>query len=223
MKSKMYKFLLGMVIFVANLQATDCCTEECNCNDRIGIYFGLAPGYAQTCWDNIDRNAFSEADIVYEKQDNFGIRAFGGYEFNETISFELGCTYLNKVKFSRWNEIGISNFPLTTIENYAVDFCMRVNVPLCCNLGMFTRIGVSYLISVHSIKWRLDELSFPDNEPIRHSPAAWNLMFGFGLYYNLTSCIQLEASWTRFEGHPSTDDLYQPNPNFYAFGIAYRF
>lgn len=199
-------------------------SEECCCeaSDECGFYFGAQLGYVQTHWSNIDQNAFALSEIIVKRDDGYGVRAFIGYEWNEYVAFELGGTYLNRATFDRWTALDFFNVPLTHIQNWAYDASLRLSLPIWDNAGLFTRVGLSYLVSNDSIKWRANSLQDVKAEPFHHNPSTYNVTFGFGAYYELTCNLRAEISWMRFGGNTETTDNYQPSPDFFSFGLSYR-
>jgi opacity protein-like surface antigen len=217
MNKKIVTLVVGLMASVLNLQA-----DDCGCCDKSGLYAGVQMGYVETNWDDIDQNAFAKTQIVWEHDNNYGVRPFVGYAYDEHFAFEIGYTYLNTVSFSRWDLDHINNTHLTKIDNYAIDMCLRLSLPLSCNLGVYTKVGASYVVSLHSIKWRANSVQSIDEPPLKHNPSYYGYMFGAGFYYDLTNKIRLDVSWTVFEGQSSMTDSFQPSPEFYALGISYR-
>jgi opacity protein-like surface antigen len=188
-----------------------------------GFVIGVEGGYVNTNWDNIDQNAFRTSDILVRKDYGAGVRPWVGYAFNQYFGLEFGWTYLSEAKFDRWNAFAFNNVPLTNIDNWAWDLSMRLTVPIFGDAGLFTRVGISYLVSDNSIKWRQNLLQAITTAPILHKPAVCDVTLGLGAYYDLTSHLRAEVSWTRFGGNTQTTDNYQPSPDFYALGLSYRF
>lgn len=221
-------FVLFALIFHVQLSAWDgcysdpCCDYADSCCDDSGFYFGTQVGYVNTHWNNIDQNAFALSEIVVKKDYGAGVRPFLGYAVNKYFALELGWTYLNRATIDRWNAFDFHNVHLTHIENMAYDVSMRLSVPLFCNAGLFTRLGLAYLVSNHSIKWRANSLQDIDATPFRHNPSTYNVTFGFGAYYDLPCNLRAEIAWTRYEGYNETTDNYQPSPDFYSIGLSYK-
>lgn len=188
-----------------------------------GFVIGVEGGYVNTNWDNIDQNAFRTSDIVVTKDYGAGVRPWLGYAINQYFGLEFGWTYLNKAKFDRWNALGFNNVRLTNIDNWAWDLSMRLTVPIFGDAGLFTRVGISYLVSEHSIKWRQNSLQPITTVPVFHTPAVCDITFGLGAYYDFTTHFRGEVSWTRFGGNTQMTDNYQPSPDFYSVGLSYRF
>jgi len=139
-----------------------------------GFYVGLQAGYVDTHWGDIDQNAFRNSDVVVERENGGGVRPYIGYATNKYFAVELGWTYLNSAKFSRWNALDFKNVPLTTIDTWAIDLSMRLSLPLRSDAGLFTRVGVAYLVSHDSIKWRANALTPTGAVSIKHDPAVDN-------------------------------------------------
>jgi OOP family OmpA-OmpF porin len=221
MKKTKWILSVAMVLcFSSIISASSCC---CGADDySSGFYFGGQVGYVNTNWRNIDQNAVDNFQIVVKKDYGVGLRPFVGYQLNQNIAFEFGWTYLNKAKMDRFQQNEFQDTSLATIRTQAFDASVRLSIPVCCNAGIFTRVGLSYLHSHGSVRWRALDIEASNSNALKFSPSTYNVVFGLGAYYEFACKLRAEVSWMRFGGFTSVDDNYQPSPDFYSVGLAYR-
>jgi len=175
--------------------------------DAAGIYLGVQGGYALTHWDNIEP-LFAPGSSI-DDGDGFAGRAYMGYAFNKYFAVEGGWTYLPSV------DVNVAGMKVTSIDNWAVDLVAKLMVPFDDQFGLFTTIGGNYFRSD-------DSLMFFTTGAV-HDTENFNVTYGGGAYYNITPNFSLDVAWKRFDGHPRITDDYQPNPDLFTIGVAYKF
>ena len=197
-------------------------TPPASVDDGSGVLFGVQLGYVDNHWDEIHHDVFTNFAIDVHNHANVGGRTYIGYAFNRYFASELGWTYLGKSDIHRFELVVPEHRKLTTIDNYAYDFTTQFNAPIDDTLGVFGRVGINYLVSAHSLNWRTIPFIPITQDPDRRHTTNLNVTFGAGAYYNVLPCLRLELAWTRFEGNGKMDDDFQPNPDFFSFGVSYR-
>src|SRR3990167_40269 len=158
-----------------------------------GLYLGVQGGYALTHWKNIAGKAIRVPDTV-NKDDGFAGRAFAGYAFNKYIALEGGWTYLpSSIKASDRSDALKSK---TSIDNWAADGSFVLSVPVIQQFGLYTTVGLGYFSSKGAVKLAHSSHS---NTIRKANMASWNVTFGGGAYYDITSRIKATLGWRRYE------------------------
>ncbi|MDQ2994743.1 MAG: outer membrane beta-barrel protein [Pseudomonadota bacterium] len=187
-----------------------------------GFIIGIEAGYVNTNWSNINQNAFAANQYVIQNDYNAGGRVYAGYVTNKYVAYELGYTYLGNVDVNRWDGFSRETRPLTRIDNWALDAVIRLSAPIYGNAGLFATFGAAYLVSDDTVRWNANQVQqFSDPVNLQHV-ASYQATFGFGAYRDIDCHMRVEIFWKHFEGSSTTDDQYQPSPDFYAVGFVYR-
>ncbi len=174
-----------------------------------GIYIGLQGGYSLADWNSIDT---SETVFKVKNHQDFGGRAYVGYDFTKYFAIEAGYTqFFNTPELTAI----VPTTPATvtvqpgTWDTYAVDLVARVNAPINDDFGLFAKAGGDYI----SLDTGIDGSS--------HS--SYNALFGAGLYYHFTPNLGVDFSWTRYNGSDKFNSDYIPTYDLFAAGISWKF
>ena len=208
-----------------------------------GFYMGLQLGYGDTNWDNLDTTiaeinaeagvpetpaaGASYLDLSIEDTTGFAGRIFAGYQFSEHFAVELGYTHFSKAElkevattFDNANPpVGTAVSAEESIKTHAFDLVGKLSAPFGdSGFGVYTKAGLGYLTT----KFDADAAETFGAEDGENKHSNVNLVFGFGVDYQITDNIALDASWTHFEGHAEIDQDYQPDADLYAAGIIFK-
>ena len=99
------------------------------------------------------------------------------------------------------------------------------------NFGFYAKAGVGYLMTsgrnkigdrnVHIVNHRCD---LNTNDLIKDTADEFDLVYGFGAYYNFAENWTVDASFTQYNsGDRTLDADWQPDVHFYALGVSYKF
>ena len=172
-----------------------------------GITLGIQAGYDLSGWKNLsDVGIIALGYPVFgniEHPNGFAGRIAAGYDFHPNFAAEVGYTYLfNKPSFSIYSG---------KIETQIIDLVGKIKVPFNDAFGIYAKAGVDYMIS----SWQDSS-----NNSSEHS---FNVVYGVGLNYNIAPNIVTDISWTKYNGNAKIGNDYQPNVDFFALGVAYKF
>lgn len=178
------------------------------------VFVALQGGFDWQHWNNYFNHdgAFSPAVSILtnaevSKQGGFGGRASVGYGFNQFFSVEGGYSYLfTKPVVSLTNPLN-GEVATLDIKTQIIDAFARIQAPVADNFSLYTKVGADYMIN-----------SAEGCSTKKFGPA-----FGVGAAYNFTPNWMLDASWTRYIGQIKVNDSWQPNIDFFALGLTYKF
>jgi opacity protein-like surface antigen len=192
-------------------------TAAVSSEDQQAVYFGIQGGYAdtglKTVLESINgfSNEFIGQDVIHvEKSESIAGRVFLGYDVNKYFAFEAGYLYL----FEKTKIIDVPDgIELGTIQTQAIDLVAKIKAPLTDDAGLYAKVGPGYLM-----------LNGKSIDGYSHSVDKIDLVYGAGIYYNITPEVVMDLSWTRYNsGHTAMDKNWQPSPvDFYALGISYK-
>lgn len=171
-----------------------------------GFYLGVEGGYDMTHYKNLDKS------YEVSKDNGFAGRAFLGYDINKQFAVEFGYSYFfNKAKLADKNE---PSSYYTQYKTQAFDLFGKGKLPITDEFGLYAKLGVGYLMtSVTDYGWTGTE-----------SPKNFNVAYGAGMDYSITSNIIANVEWLRYNGNAKlTTKDYQPNADAFMVGLRYKF
>lgn len=186
------------------------------------VFIALQGGYAwQHIGDLYDSSNFNDAsnaffgfpitdvDVTSSDEGGFGARASIGYGFNQNFSIELGYSYLfNKP------EVSAAGFELMETKTSIVDAFFKVKAQAAENFDLYAKVGADYMMN----NWDEENNSGLNGDVKEFGPA-----FGVGAAYNFTPNWTVDLSWTRYIGEIKVNSDWQPNIDFFALGLMYKF
>lgn len=152
----------------------------------------------------------------FDKDDReTGYKIFGGYQFNQYLSTELGFFDLGKFDFS-----ATTNPPGTldgSIKVRGLNLDLVGFLPVTERFSAFGRIGVSY---THA---KDDLYSTGAVAPVNsnNTERAGNYKFGAGVQYAFTPALAMRAEAERYR--ISSDNLSDGDVDLFSLGVVYRF
>jgi opacity protein-like surface antigen len=163
-----------------------------------GIYVGLQGGYADSGLSALP------GDFVNNDKGIAG-RVFVGYDFHKHFAIEAGYFLMRKASLF---------LVPADIKTQAFDLVGKMKVNVVDNFGLYAKAGIGYLMNSNN---RTD-ITFN----ILNSKRV-DLVYGLGAYYNIDN-FTVDLSYTRYNsGHSKIDQNWQPNVDFYALGVSYKF
>jgi len=163
-----------------------------------GFYVGAEGGYGITNWKNLD------ISHVVNRDNGFVGRAFLGYDLNRYWAVEGGYTYF-------FNKAEVTTGAVTSkAKTQNIDVVLKGKLPIVDNFDAYAKVGGNYLMTNRD--------AGQDN--IKH----FNLTYGAGFDYAITSNVIANIEWLRFNGKAKVGDAkYQPNTDAFMVGLRYKF
>jgi len=195
-----------------------------------GIYLGLQGGYGLSGWKRVEGDA-----AKVSADGGLSGRAFVGYDFTKYWAMELGYTYFGpktKVKDA-------SGTVLSQIRTEAWDLVGKGKIPVVDSFDIYGKLGVGYLMSkgIQKASTTFSSDTVYVGEKDKQNNIAG--VVGVGAEYYFMPNLWMDLSWTRYmtnakSGMTYTGTLdsnatvyangkYQPDADFYALGVAYKF
>lgn len=186
-----------------------------------GIYVGLQGGWADSGIEaqkgnvQIDDSNYPNIHVFrLDVSDEFGVagRVFVGYDINKYFAVETGY-FLTSQK----TKLKADGLDAADIRTQAIDLVGKLKAPIMNNFGLYAKLGPGYLMQHYD-----GHDKFQPNQPDHDK---FDVVYGAGAYYTFASNWTIDLSWTRYNsGETKTsDDKWQPNVDFYALGISYKF
>ena len=174
-----------------------------------GFYLGIAGGYGLTGWDDAEGSYLHSADTIISKvasEDGFAGRLFAGYDFNRYFAVEAGYSYFfNKVKFKD----GISQEFDKVKNTQVIDLMGKIKAPVVDGFDLYAKLGADY------------QMSNFDHAKNRKN---FNVAYGAGADYYITSNVIANIEWLRFNGDSELKSKdYQPAADAFMVGLRYKF
>ncbi|MFA6408896.1 MAG: outer membrane beta-barrel protein [Gammaproteobacteria bacterium] len=180
------------------------------CEFAPGINLGLQLGYALTGWKNLDLAGTPFLNV--NSANNFAGRIFAGYDFHKNFALELG--YFRTFADAKLRNAADSA-DVAKITTQAIDLLLKVKVPLVDCWGIYTKVGLAYLMSNFNSNTSGYTIDNSHN---------FNAAYGAGVEYKITSNWTTDLSWMHYNGNANISSAnFQPNVNFFALGISYKF
>lgn len=212
---------LSSVALANGSMAAPVATASCPVSDYSpGIYVGLQGGWADSGLEaRQDSIVMSDTDFpdIYSLQkvdvDNSnGIagRVFIGYDINKYFAVETGY-FLAGEKAT----IKVDGVDAVDVRTQAFDLVGKIKAPIMDNFGLYAKLGPGYLMEHGDGK----------NGYSGGNTNRFDVVYGAGAYYTFASNWTVDASWTRYNSGKTKimDEDWQPNVDFYALGISYKF
>jgi|GEM_PF-2205132 len=159
----------------------------------------------------------SGATNSVSKNGSFAGRIAAGYQPLKYLAFELGYfRSFSKPKVKEINTAGtqVGAYDITV---QAVDLVGKILAPLAdTGLSLYALAGPGYLMQKESGSSILTD---PSNSK------KINLVYGFGLMYNIDNNWSLDAGYMQYcSGKEQfSDSKWQSNVRFYSVGVSYKF
>ena len=178
-----------------------------------GFYVGAQPGYSMLHYNNSTLNATTSSI----NNNGFGARVYGGYQFSQTWSTELGFEQFAVATFSNVTaNNGVSNIYGTAKIN-AIDLVGKLTYPLS-NSGfeVFGKLGGAYTIASIS--------NVISNNGGPNSTNKFLFTYGLGLSYDICPEIGTDLTWMRIQNSGSNNNTTSiTNADLFSAGISYYF
>lgn len=179
------------------------------------VYIALQGGYALQYFkdyynnDDIWSPWGTDNGLGASDEGGFGARASLGYGFNQNFAVEVGYSYL----FNKPN-ISVLDVEVADVKTQIIDAFFKVKAQAADNFDLYAKVGADYMMNNWSDKLDLDW----GGDVHEFGPA-----FGVGAAYNFTPNWTVDLSWTRYIGQIKINSDWQPNIDFFALGIMYKF
>jgi hypothetical protein len=161
-------------------------------------YLGFQAGYA----DNHNNSDDSCWHNQQASSDGFAGRVLLGYQFHPNFSVEAGY---NSFFFGTPDYVDHLHYGKLDNSNdygYAADLVGKMNVNVVGDFGLYAKAGAVYLNDGRD--------------------GIFDGIYGLGAYYDITSHVTADLSWTRYNAQLFNSDHNSFN-NFYALGVMYKF
>ncbi len=150
----------------------------------------------------------------------FAGRLYAGYDFNRFLAVEAGYTRFSNTNIQITDVVtdSVTNQTIAAskvsghYETQAADAVGKIHAPIADGFGLYAKAGVDYLDTKVSIAGG----SASENNV--------GLVYGLGTDYQISPHLVADISFTRFNGdNDPNSNHYQPNADFYAAGLTYKF
>lgn len=183
------------------------------------VYVALQGGFDWQHFSESDYsnywNSFYNTNV--SNKGGFGSRASVGYGFNQIFSVEAGYTYLfNKPSFN----ISGNGYELGSYhtQTQIIDAFLKLKGPIAKDFDLYAKVGADYMFNNTPGGFRVSGHDWFDDDASKIGPA-----FGLGAAYNFTPNWSADVSWTRYINGFGDNHNNQPNIDFVALGLAYKF
>lgn len=188
------------------------------------VYIALQGGYAlqyfKDYYNNDDawspwRPELGESASTSD-EGGFGARVSLGYGFNQYFAVEAGYSYLfNKPELNAGGDgFPIPGIEIAEVKTQIIDAFFKVKAPVADNFDLYAKVGADYMMNDY------DEENFSG---VHGDVKEFGPAFGVGAAYNFTPNWTVDLSWTRYIGQIKINSDWQPNIDFFALGIMYKF
>ena len=144
------------------------------------------------------------------RNDQLGAGAFGGYQVNPYVGFEMGYDWLGRMPYKGDNING-------AYKAQGVQLTAKLGYPITDDLDIYTRLG--------GMVWRADtKANVPGGASFKDHDTGVSPVFAGGVEYAITPEIatRLEYQWTNNIGDAHTIGT-RPVNGMLSLGVAYRF
>ena len=169
-------------------------------------YTGAKLGWSQ--YHDIGNNQINNAGPTHESQ--LGAGAFGGYQVNPYVGFEMGYDWLGRMPYKGYTDATHQN---GAFKAQGVQLTAKLGYPITDDLDVYTRLG--------GMVWRADA---KNNEGFKDHDTGVSPVFAGGVEYAITPEIatRLEYQWTNNIGDANTVGG-RPDNGLLSVGVSYRF
>jgi OmpA-OmpF porin, OOP family len=186
-----------------------------------GPYLGIEGGYGMTNWKSVDNIVSSTPTAGVSKDNGFVGRAFLGYDINKYFAVEAGYTYFfNKAKLG-------TSASYNKFTTQAVDVFGKIKAPIIDDFSLYAKLGMNYLMGT------VKNTGAPYYYPGAGSLKNFNVAYGAGADYSITSNVIANIEWLRYNGNKKVDltnsgtvtqnPSYQPATDAFMIGLRYKF
>lgn len=183
-----------------------------------GIVVGIQGGYADSGFKALDISGTDEFKV--DKDTGLAGRIFVGYDFHKYFAIEAGYFLFGPKTEFKFNDVKAFD-----VRTQAFDLVGKLKAPIMDNFGLYAKAGVGYLMQKYSASSDLrDTLNQLGVNASDDNVNKFDLVYGFGAYYNFAENWTVDAAFTRYNsGHTKMDKDWQPVVDFYSLGISYKF
>lgn len=145
------------------------------------------------------------------RKDQLGAGAFGGYQVNPYVGFELGYDWLGRMAYKGTQENGNGAF-----KAQGVQLTTKLSYPVADDLDVYTRLG--------GMVWRADAKGNLGDETFKNHDTGVSPVFAGGVEWAVTRDIatRLEYQWVNNIGDAATVGA-RPDNGLLSLGVSYRF
>ena len=144
------------------------------------------------------------------RNDQLGAGAFGGYQVNPYLGFEMGYDWLGRMAYKGSVDNG-------AFKAQGVQLTAKLGYPITDDLDVYTRLG--------GMVWRADtKANVPGGASFKDHDTGVSPVFAGGVEYAITPEIatRLEYQWTNNIGDANTIGT-RPDNGLLSLGVSYRF
>jgi len=145
------------------------------------------------------------------RKDQLGAGAFGGYQVNPYVGFELGYDWLGRMAYKGSLENGNGAF-----KAQGVQLTTKLSYPVADDLDVYTRLG--------GMVWRADTKAQNTEGSVKEHDTGISPVFAGGVEWAVTRDIatRLEYQWVNNIGDAATVGV-RPDNGLLSLGVSYRF
>ena len=143
------------------------------------------------------------------RKDQLGAGAFGGYQVNPYVGFELGYDWLGRMAYKGSQDNG-------AFKAQGVQLTTKLSYPVADDLDVYTRLG--------GMVWRADAKGNLDGDSFKAHDTGVSPVFAGGVEWAVTRDIatRLEYQWVNNIGDAATVAA-RPDNGLLSLGVSYRF
>jgi len=143
------------------------------------------------------------------QNDQLGAGAYGGYQVNPYVGFEMGYDWLGRMAYKGDNANG-------AFKAQGVQLTTKLSYPVLNDLDVYTRLG--------GMVWRADSNLNYGNLRAKNNDTGVSPVFAGGVEYAVTPDIatRLEYQWVNHIGDKDTLHA-RPDNGMLSVGVSYRF
>ena len=174
-------------------------------------YTGAKLGWSQ--YHDIGNNQINNSGPTHESQ--LGAGAFGGYQVNPYVGFEMGYDWLGRMPYKGATDATHNN---GAFKAQGVQLTAKLGYPITDDLDIYTRLG--------GMVWRADSKGNYASTGVSRSEHDTGVspVFAGGLEWAVTRDIatRLEYQWVNNIGDAGTVGT-RPDNGMLSLGVSYRF
>ena len=147
------------------------------------------------------------------RKDQLGAGAFGGYQVNPYVGFELGYDWLGRMAYKGSLTTGDGN---GAFKAQGVQLTTKLSYPVADDLDVYTRLG--------GMVWRVDTKAQSATDSFKAHDTGVSPVFAGGVEWAVTRDIatRLEYQWVNNIGDAATVGT-RPDNGLLSLGVSYRF
>lgn len=171
-------------------------------------YTGAKLGWSQYHDTGYYGNSYTNNDgPTHESQ--LGAGAFGGYQANQYLGFELGYDWLGRMPYKGNNVNG-------AFKAQGIQLAAKLSYPIMDDLDVYTRLG--------GMVWRADSTQNNNGIRISDHDTGVSPLAAVGVEYALTKnwATRLDYQWVNNIGDANTVGT-RPDNGMLSLGVSYRF